>query len=258
MENGLMLQREMDSTVDYGIPLVKPKKGFFQKLLNIINITKKVSTTKNKKVTEAVNNPILKWGWLKFPARLEVPAQIISIIFLGTLLGAAYAVTMQSGDKHYTLGEVGALSQQEPSQTVDMGKRPFQKDTTPEKLFFKTMPETTLESELMLSLNSIIDQQSKYMTSEYTNAPKHSTPSTATSNIVSEYERKKIRDLKKQLSELQQKSSKFDLNNLRLKGKLELLVAKNKTLSNRLRYIDNATHLIKNHVATQPQPILHY
>jgi hypothetical protein len=211
-----MLQREMDSTVDYGVPLVKPNEGFFQKLLKKVHVTKKI---------ESVDGSLLRGGWLKYVVRLEMPVQIISIIFLGTILGAAYAVTMKNSDRDYTLGDVSALSQQKTTQTINLQRGIFQENTSA-----KSMSEMIIESEFILSLNSIIEQQSKYITSEYTKAPKDTPLSTVASDIISEYERRKIKDLEKKILGLQQKSEKFDLNNLRLKGRLALLVVKNRAL----------------------------
>jgi hypothetical protein len=107
--NGLMLQREMDSTVDYGIPLIEPKKGFLEKHFKLDKKSKRVDKIPviTRKVTDDVSDSMLgtvskkasMWGWLKYLGRLGVPAQVLSIVTFGTLLGAAYAVTMQTGDR---------------------------------------------------------------------------------------------------------------------------------------------------------------
>lgn len=248
-----MLQREMDSTVDYGVPLVKPKEGFFKKKLKIVNVTKKSTNRVSNKMIERVSAKVSTWGWLKSLARLEMPVQIISIIAVGTLLGAAYAVTMKSGDRQlqYMAGDSKTLSEYEFSQTIEMQGSIFQKNTAFDNPISKTVAVMP-ESERMLSLNSIIDQ---YITSEHTISPKdmfsHTTGAdiVAPPSIVNEHEQKKIRNLEKQILLIQQKSEKLDLSDLRLKGKLELLVAKNRGLSDQLRHIDNLTSSIKNHYA---------
>jgi hypothetical protein len=112
-----MLQREMDSTVDYGIPSVEQKKGFLDKLfkknveskldiesklLDKVPVIKRKPSSNINIDDESLGESISKtpkWRGLKPLSRLGIPLQIMSVIAIGTLLGAAYAVTMKSGDQ---------------------------------------------------------------------------------------------------------------------------------------------------------------
>ncbi|MCK5917032.1 MAG: hypothetical protein KAG34_01310 [Cocleimonas sp.] len=123
-----MLQREMDSTVDYGIPLIEPKKGFLEKLFKtdsksklkdkIPTITRKANHSVSDRVLNTVSKKALTWGWLKYLGRLGVPAQVLSIVAFGTLLGAAYAVTMQTGNRQLVEGDLSVGSTSAPQENI--------------------------------------------------------------------------------------------------------------------------------------------
>lgn len=106
-----MLQREMDSTVDYGRPSVEQKKGFLDKLfkkniesklLDQVPVITRKPSSKTSTDGELLGRSISKtpnWDGLKPLSRLGIPIQIMSVVVIGTLLGAAYAVTMKSGSQ---------------------------------------------------------------------------------------------------------------------------------------------------------------
>ncbi len=223
----------MDSMVDYARPLVEPKKGFLEKYFEIIGVTKQVLNKAKKKIADSISCYILNWSWLKSLGRFEIPAQIFSIIVLGTLLGAAYAVTMQTSDRN-------ALYRAMPSQQEVLYDSVFQKKITSENL----------SSKVVLS---ILNPQEKYMIStEIERDKSEKTPSnTLKPDIVaptlSSYEQKRIRELEQQILQVQQKADRLALSDLRLKGKLELLVVKNRALSDRLSHIDYLTDRIKSY-----------
>ncbi len=235
----------MDSTVDYARPLVEPKKGFLERYFEIIGVTKKAINKASKKITKSMSCYILNWSWLKSLGRFEIPAQIFSIIVLGTLLGAAYAVTMQTSDRN-------ALYRAMPSQQEVLYDSVFQKKITSENLSSKVVP-SMLDSETVFSLASILNPQEKYMIStEIERDKSEKTPSnTLKPDIVaptlSSYEQKRIRELEQQILQVQQKADRLALSDLRLKGKLELLVVKNRALSDRLSHIDYLTDRIKSY-----------
>lgn len=203
--NGLMLQREMDSTVDYGIPLIEPKKGFLEKHFKrdkksklvdkIPVITRKATDGVRDSVLGTVSKKASTWGWLKYLGRLGVPAQVLSIVAFGTLLGAAYAVTMQTGDRQRTEEDLSVVdgtpalqesvlqfeqtlvsveSELQP-QTIQPSETIFQETASEDtfieqnaELAVKAETETTefdvvnqAELDSMLSLNTSIDKFQK-------------------------------------------------------------------------------------------------
>ena len=235
----------MDSTVDYARPLVEPKKGFLEKYFEIIGVTKQVLNKAKKKIADSISCYILNWSWLKSLGRFEIPAQIFSIIVLGTLLGAAYAVTMQSSDRN-------ALYRAMPSQQEVLYDSVFQKKITSENLSSEVVPSMS-EAEIVFSLVSILNPQEKYMIStDIENGRSEKTASSMlkpdiVEPVLTQYEQKRIRELEQQILQVQQKAEKLALNDLRLKGKLELLVVKNRALSVRLSHIDYLTDRIKSY-----------
>ena len=239
-----MLQREMDSTVDYAIPLVKPKKGFFHKSIKIIKITKKTIKKRTKKRIVR----ILKRNNWKYFSRLEIPVQIMSILAFGTLLGAAYAVTMKNadhGDKHSA--SIADFPRQEAPFVSVFQKKELPKNTSSSAIL------SIVNSDVVFSLNSFIDQQEKtrdsvdLVTSE--NIPSDDTITIKpeiVEPVLSAYDQKKIKDLERQILLVQQKSAVFDLSDLGLKKKLDLLIVKNRELSSSLYRIDNLISTIEN------------
>jgi hypothetical protein len=289
-----MLQREMDSTVDYAVPLVKPKKSFLEKLIN----TKAQLRLKNKipvirrKVTDGVSDQILDsvstkastWGQLRYLGRLGMPAQILSIVVIGTLLGAAYAVTMQTANRQ--LVEEGGAVVNNISASRGTVSRPEQisalavmqvepklqpQEAQQESIFQQLTPEVaslkqdaipsveskateftlknTTEVDLMLSLNATVDNLPKAITPSETISSKESTPGVAaekfTDSGLNKYDRKRIKELKQKIFAVRQKAEEYDQRNLRLEGKLELLTVKNRALSERLRQLDKINDLLR-------------
>jgi hypothetical protein len=104
--------------------------------------------------------------------------QTLSFIVLGTLLGAAYAVTMKTDSKH-----------SRPINTIEFELNKNRRQTTFRK--------------------------------------------------PSRYDQKIINDLERQINSLRKKSNYYDVKNIRLMGKVELLTVKNRALSNQLRYLDD-------------------
>ncbi len=241
-----MLQREMDSTVDYARPLVEPKKGFLEKYFEIVGVIKKATNRMIEKTVSRGSYCILNWSCLKSLGRFEIPAQVFSIIVLGTLLGATYAVTMQSSDSN------NALHHTISSQQEVLYRSVFQKKVTSANLPSKE-ESSTLESEVVFSLVSILNPQEKYrISTEVENARSEKTlSSTLKPDVVeptlTQYEQKRIKALEQQILQVQQKAKKLALSDLRLKGKLELLVIKNKALSAQLSHIDYLRDKIKSY-----------
>ncbi len=228
--NGLMLQREMDNTVDYGVQLVEPKKGFLDKFFKpdkkskladkIPVITRKATHRVSDSVLDTVSKKTSTWGG-RYLGRLGVPAQIFSIVVLGTLLGAAYAVTMQSGDRQLAEGGLSVADnapvpqenvlplEQTPSpvvmqiepelqpQEIQQRETIFQQ-TVPEEVFLEQDVELAVELEttelkvvdraepdLMLSLNTSIDKFQKIVESPNSISPKESASSVpATEEVI--------------------------------------------------------------------------
>ncbi len=205
MENGLnMLQKEIDSVIDCRIPLVKPKKGFLQKL-----------TIFKKKLLDKIvigTQKLLKSRGVKSLARLEVPAQIISVIVLGTLLGAAYAVTMQNGDNRYVAIDGTLHAEITVSPIV------------------RKQELASFEAATNVFLEEGVSSQSK---------------PDAIEPALSDNEQERIKNLEKQLLLVQQKSERLALSDLQLKKKLNFLLNKNRLLSDRLGRIDQLSNALK-------------
>ncbi len=244
-----MLQREMDSTVDYARPLVEPKKRFSEKCFEIVGMTRTVANKASDKIRGSIRHHIVKWTWFKYLGGFEISAQIFSIIVLGTLLGAAYAVTMQSNDRN--TANIAILSKQEVLHSSVFPKKVISEKTSP-----KIMP-FGIESEIVFSLVSILNPRERYIVSTEVEGVTSEEPSSSTLKpdviepALSDYEQKKIRALEQQILQVQQQAERLDLSTLRLKGKLELLVVKNRALSDRLRHIDHLGNTIKKHLLTK-------
>ena len=194
----------MDSTVDYGIPLVKPKKGFLQKLrIFKKKLTQKIFSNAKK---------VIKSKRAKSLARLEIPAQIISVIVLGTLLGAAYAVTMQNDDRY-----IANMSEALQPEVGIPQIIPHQKAKFPDPI-----NSVFLEDRFSKSKPDVVEPR------------------------LSKSEQEKFNKLEEQLLLLKLKSAKLDLSDLQLKKKLNSLVIKNRLLSDKLRRIDQVSNAIKN------------
>ncbi len=296
--NGLMLQREMDNTADYRVQLVEPKKGFLDKFFKtgkksklankIPVITRKATHRVSDSVLDTVSKKTVTWGWLKYLGRLGVPAQIFSIVLLGTLLGAAYAVTMQSGDRQLREGGLSVVDvdnapasqenilqlKQTPASVVtptelelQLQKRQQQEtisqQTIPEEVFLEQDVELAVESEttelkvvdsvesdLLLSLNTSIDKFQKTVESSSSISPKESASSVPAAEDVidpalNKYDRKRIKELKQKIRSVKQRTEQYSQRNLRLEGKLELLTVKNRALSNQLRQLDSLSTSLK-------------
>ncbi|MCK5896987.1 MAG: hypothetical protein KAG20_09285 [Cocleimonas sp.] len=294
-----MLQREMDSTVDYGIPLVKPKKGFLEKLFkrdvearlleNVPVITRKATAdpVSDRIFNETTEKTSKKGNWLKYLSRLEMPVQIISVVAIGTLLGAAYAVTMTTGERPSVSNSsinnnivpvantsiipeesisspetiFSTVVQEESQESQQEAETVFQKvvfDGSTSERDLETLivseetveqPVTdTLESDLLLAINTSITPPITVGSTNHIK-PKESlgdiTTSDVTASQFTEEEQEKINKLKQQIVMVQEKSKKYDLSNVRLKGKLELLTVKNRALSDQLRHLDNLSGSLK-------------
>ena len=291
-----MLQREMDNTADYGVQLVKPKKGFLDKIFKtdkkskladkIPVITRKATHRVSDNVLDTVSKKTSTWGELKYLGRLGVPAQIFSIVVLGTLLGAAYAVTMQSGDgqleeRGLSVADNAPISQenilqleQTPSPVVmqiepELQPQEIQQQETifqqivPEEVFLDQDVELAVESEVtelkvvdraesdvMLSLNTSIDKFQKTVEFPNSISPKESASSVPAKKdvidpVLNKHDRKKIKELKKKILSVKQRTERYGQRNLRLEGKLELLTVKNRALSNQLRQLDSLSDSLK-------------
>ncbi len=294
--NGLMLQREMDNTADYGVQRVESKKGFLEKnfkigkkskLANKIPIiTRKATHHINDSALDAVPKKTVTWGGMKYLGRLGIPAQIFSIVVLGTLLGATYAVTMQSGDRQRGEGggsvvdnvpipQENVLQLEQISTPVAMQIEPelqpqeiqqqetISQQIVPEEVFLEqdvglaVESETTelkkvdsVESDLLLSLNTSIDKFHKIVESPSSIRPKGSASSApvakeVTNPALNKYDRKIIKELKQKIRSVKQKAERYGQRNLRLEGKLELLTVKNRALSNQLRQLDSLSDSLK-------------
>jgi hypothetical protein len=289
-----MLQREMDSTVNYAVPLVKPKKGFLEELIKtdtqskltnkIPVIRRKVTHSVGDRVLDSVSKKASTWGWLKYLGRLGMPAQILSIVAIGTLLGAAYAVTMQTGNRQLVEEGVSVTNnasapqetvlqlEQIPAPAVMQIEPELQpQEAQQESIFQQLTPEVasleqdaipsveskatefkvkdTTEVDLLLSLNTTIDNLPKAINPPQTSDSKESTPSVPAGEFIdsalNKYDRKKIKELKQKIFAVRQKTEKYDQRNLRLEGKLELLTVKNRALSEQLRQLDEMSDSLK-------------
>ena len=303
-----MLQREMDSSVDYGTPLVVSKKGWFQKVFDHKKITESIPVINSKVPDE---NEF--WSKLKYLAHIETPIRIVGVVVLGTLLGAAYAVTLQSSDKQREVS-VSALDTQETTaqESVEKSvmptivtetshlssdillnendvsinealKAPEIKDRIDEFNFSQVLtisedsedsnhkggvtlksPEinqkdvqiapafklVSTEKSFKITHPKGFDSSKKTIDeSAYTAIviPKELIPDVAEESErgLSEYEQQKISELERKLALAQEKLDKFDRANLKLQGKFEILVVKNRALSNQLRHIDTVTTELK-------------
>jgi len=292
-----MLQREMDSTVNYGAPLVEQKKGFLESFLTtrvklklmdkIPVITRKATHSVSDRVLNTVPKKASSWGWLKYLGRLEMPVQIISIVVLGTLLGAAYAVTMQTGDRQLAEGELSVADSvpatQENISQLEQTPEPVVMQVEPElrsqeiqqqeTIFQQVTPAITsleqdakpiieseaielkvrggAEADLMLSLNASIDNFPKTVESPTNISPKESASNAPAEDVLdsalNKYDQKIIKKLKRKILLVKQETEKYDQSNLRLEGKLELLTVKNRALSNQLRQLDGLSDSLKEH-----------
>jgi len=262
-----MLQRKMDRLADYGTPLVLAKKGWIQKFLN---------RNKNEDKIPVISSAIVKqsnlWKKLKYIARIETPLRIVGVVILGTLLGAAYAVTVQSGNKQITATPIVATDQQEVATENIVIQKELTDTTQSFSGFQATLPQDSenisialkgvapeVEEEAVMFTLSSPDKSLKVIYPKESPSSENDTAESIYSNIViperlvpdvaeaalSEYEQKIIMELEKKLSIVQLKLEKIDMSNLRLQGKFETLVVKNRALSDQLRHIDTVTESLK-------------
>ena len=298
-----MLQRKMDSSVDYGTPLVVAKTGWFQKIFDHEVITEKIPV-----ITSKVPDQSKLWSKLKYLASIETPIRVAGVVILGTLLGAAYAVTTQSGDKQSEELSVPALETQgvAPQELAEEVPTTNEHSTSSSDILLndnETSIHTALEESEISNVLTELNFSQAITTAENTNnkitlalkspeinqeeakesslkllstkkgfkithpkglssskkvideatytaivIPKELIPDVVEdSNVgLSKYEQQRIMELEKKLALAQKKLDKFDMENLKLQGKFETLVVKNRALSDQLRHIDTVTTELKN------------
>lgn len=302
-----MLQRKTDSSANYGTPLVVSKKGWFRKFFDHKKIAEKIPV-----ITSKVPDQNEIWSKLKYLARIEAPIRIVGVVVLGTLLGAAYAVTIKNGDKQSIKEPVSSIISQEvvtqelttesvmpivhglstPSENIlsnenetssltpttlkeaeisdVMNEFSFSQVTTIPEVNDKVIltlksPEINQDEIKVASAFKLVSTEKSFKITHPKgfNASKRDIDETTYTAIVipeelipdvleeeaglSEYEQQRIMELEKKLALAQKKLDKFDMENLKLQGKFETLVVKNRALSDQLRHIDTVTTELKSH-----------
>lgn len=299
-----MLQRKMDSSADYGTPLVVTQKGWFQNFFDNKKITEKIPVISSK-----VSDKNEFWNKLKYLINIETPIRIIGFVVLGTLIGAAYAVTIKNDNSSPVKVTVSTPDTQEViAQELMTASTSIAKESSTSSLDFSSnnnetsiitalkepeidavinefsFPEGT-ESEgndrVTLALKSPAINQNEAKTTPsfklvsadrsfkitqpktfnvskkvideatYTSIiiPKELIPDVVESKTeagLSKQEQKRIKELEKKLALAKKKLESFDLENLKLQGKFETLVVKNRALSDQLRHIDTVTTELRN------------
>ncbi len=290
-----MLQRKMDSSVDYGTPLVISNKGWMHNFLN-----RKEKTDNIPVINSRVSNNVGFWDKLKYTSRIDISIQIIGVILLGTLLGAAYAVTTQGWGKQEA-GKVSTPAASTEQKIENNLSESFAElsDSSPnnDDIAFTVSPiKEEISDELLASLDllspeikakvnspkvlsssinelnniskdaktivistpnksfkitqveTMNEPSEKLDESVYSNIiiPKRFIPKAAKKeNTLSEDEKKAILELERKLALTQKKIKNLDQENLRLQGKFETLIVKNRALSEQLRSIDDASAKLK-------------
>ena len=296
-EMDFMLQRKMDSSVDYGTPLVISERGWLHNFLN-----RKEKADNIPVINSKVSNQDRFWGKLKYTSRIDTSIQIIGIIILGTLLGAAYAVTTQGWGKQ-EIKKVNTIATSSTEQKIenDLSEPSTElSDTTPDDIAFTISPvKEEISDDLLASLDLLVPEIKTEINSpkvispsndklnnvskdtkeaktivistpnksfritqvEPMNKPSEKLDESVYSNIIipkkfipkvvekestlSERERKIILKLERKLALTQKKIKNIDKENLRLQGKFETLIVKNRALSEQLRSIDDVSAKLK-------------